>query len=63
MERPLTFDPNSNDHLEWTLKLAYRYAEGNMLISGEDVTSACMDALCNLIGDDAFCEFLKSGEE
>lgn len=60
MERPIKFDPNSDEHLEWVLKLAYKYAAGDMMVASEETMDAVADALCNLIGDDKFCEFIAN---
>ena len=61
-ERPIQFDPNTNEHLEWSLKLAYRYATGDMDVGQEECTDALCDALCNLIGDEAFQDFVNSSD-
>jgi len=60
MEKPIQFDPNSNEHLEWVLKLAYRHAAGDMDVSSRETLDALCDALGNLIGDDAFCKFIET---
>ena len=59
MSKALWFDPNTDEHLIHALKLAYRYAVGETdVTSGETVDALC-DALCNLIGDDGFCQFVE----
>ena len=60
VDKPLRFDPNSNEHLEWALKLAYRYAAGDMSAATEETRDAVADALCNLIGDEGFCQFVEN---
>ena len=57
LTKPKSFDPNSDEHLQWALKLAYLHVYGDMDISSEEAGDALCDALCNLIGVDAFCEF------
>lgn len=59
MKKPKTFNPNSDEHLEWVLKLAYRYVTNDASISTEEVQDALCDALCNQIGDDKFCELCE----
>ncbi len=53
----LRFNPNSNQHLEWALKLLYRYSSGDLKVSSGEAMSASADALCNLIGDDKFVKW------
>ncbi len=53
------FDPNTDQHLEHVLKLAYRYALGDLGIGSNEMVDTLCDALCNLIGDDAFCEWVE----
>jgi len=59
MDKPLRFNPNSNDHLEWVLKQAYMHAAGDLPAGTEENMDALCDALCNLIGDEAFCKFCE----
>ena len=59
MNKRLIFDPNSDEHLIWALKLAFKYASGDMSVGQEETTDALCDALCNLVGDDEFCKFMK----
>ena len=47
------------EHLEWALKLAYAYSIDEDDITLEELQSAMCDALCNLIGDEAFCELIE----
>jgi len=60
MEKPIQFDPNSDEHLEWVLKLAYKHAAGDMSATSQETVDALCDALGNLIGDDAFCNFVEN---
>jgi len=53
----MRFDHSSEEHLEWVLKLAYRHVVGDMDVTQREAQDALCDALCNLIGDDAFCDF------
>jgi len=59
-DKPLKFDPNSNEHLVWVLKLAYKYAVGDIAATSEETAEALCIALCNEIGDEGFCEFFDS---
>lgn len=56
----MKFDPNSNEHLEWVLKLAYKYAAGDMSAATEETRDALFDALCNLMGNDKAVDFIEN---
>ncbi len=57
MEKPLKFiGPNA--HLEWALKVGYKFACGDEDVSSGEAIDALCDALCNLIGDEKFSEFV-----
>jgi len=62
-KKPRSFDPNSNEHLEWVLKLAYLHASGDVDISSKETTDALCDAISNIIGPAGFCEFLAEEHE
>ncbi|MDO9105189.1 MAG: hypothetical protein Q7U57_09540 [Methylovulum sp.] len=62
MQEQLKFDPNTDEHLEYVLKRAYRYALGDMTISSNEIQSDICNALCNLIGDDTFVKWNESEE-
>ena len=47
-------------HLAKVLKLAYRHASGDTSAGTQETTAALCDALCNEIGDDAFCKFVEN---
>ena len=63
MDRPLKFDPNSDDHLIYALKLGYKHAAGDTDAGTQETMNALCDALCNLIGDDAYCAFIDEETE
>lgn len=50
------------DHLECVLKRAYMYAIGDMDVSGDEISNDLCDALCNIIGDEAFVEWRRTVE-
>ncbi len=52
------FNPNSDEHLEHVLKKCYRFALGDDAIGTVEILSDLTDAICNLIGDEKYCEFL-----
>lgn len=56
MDKPVRFK-DSKEHLEYTLKLAYKHAAGDLSAGTSETMDALCDALCNLIGDDDFCKF------
>ncbi len=60
MKKSIKFDHNTNEHLEWVLKLAYKYSVGDLSVASEETSCALSDALCNLIGDDKFCDFVEN---
>jgi len=62
MQEQWKFDPNTDEHLEYVLKRAYRYALGDIDIGSNEIQSDICNALCNLIGDDAFVEWNESEE-
>ena len=49
------YDRKEMEHLEWALKLAYAYSIDEDNVTLEELNNAMCDALCNLIGDKAFC--------
>lgn len=57
MQEQRKFDPNTNEHLEYVLKRAYRHVLGDMDIGSNEMQSDICNALCNLIGDDAFVKW------
>ena len=59
MERPLKFE-STNEQLEYALKLGYMHACGSEKAGTCETMDALCNALCNLIGDDAFQEFCKT---
>ena len=48
-----------DDHLEKVLKAAYQYALGDNAVGTNQVTDMLCDALCNLIGDEKFQEYVQ----
>lgn len=56
----MKFDPNTNEHLVYVLKRAYRYALGDFEIGSEEIANDLMNAICNEIGDDGFQSFVSS---
>ena len=60
MQEQTKFDPNTDEHLEYVLKRAYRFALGDMDIGSNEMAKDLCDAICNLIGDDAFVEWNES---
>lgn len=56
-----TFNPNTNEHLEHVLKKAYKFTHGDMGIGTEEMSGDLCDAICNLIGPNAFSEWCDRG--
>jgi len=53
----MKFDPNTDEHLEYVLKRAYRYAIGDLGVGTDEISNDLCDALCNLIGADTFSDW------
>lgn len=54
---------NKIDFSEDALKMSYRYMKGDTRIGSEELTNKLCDSICNLIGDDEFCNWLESFKE
>ena len=52
-----------SESLEKALKLAYKYASGDMSVGQEEAMAVLCDALCNLIGNDKVCDFIENEVE
>ena len=51
-----------DEQLVYALKLGYLYATLDEDVAAAEASDALGDALCNLIGDDAFCAWLEEKE-
>ena len=59
MSKTSRFDPNSNEHLEYVLKRAYKFSSGDLTIGSSEMMNDLCNALCNLIGDEEFQSFCR----
>ncbi len=51
-----------NSQLEYALKLAYKHAMGDVDAGTNETIDALCDAICNLIGDHEFCEWIGGND-